>query len=109
MLNFNLPIAVRLQSRLQRYFSFIPRLESDIATSRIATESNYSSANTLVAMKTEGILQLLIPMMFTLPCSAQSTRFYDDDPVKGSFSGYSQPEKDGDLLPVSTDGILLRL
>ncbi|MFM7399675.1 MAG: caspase domain-containing protein [Bacteroidota bacterium] len=55
-------------------------------------------------MKTEGILQLLIPMMFTLPCAAQSHRFYDDDSVKGSFSGYSRPERDGDLLPVSTDG-----
>ena len=55
-------------------------------------------------MSTEGILQFLIPTMFILPCSAQSNRFYDNDPVKGSFSGYVQPERDGDLLPVSTDG-----
>ncbi len=55
-------------------------------------------------MKTEGILQLLIPMMFILPCSAQSYRFYDKIPESGAFSGYSQPERDGDLLPVITDG-----
>lgn len=55
-------------------------------------------------MKTEGILQLLIPMMFTLPCSAQSDWFYDNKPETGSFSQHLQPERDGDLLPVSTDG-----
>ena len=57
-------------------------------------------------MSTEGILQFLIPTMFILPCSAQWNRFYDNDPVKGSFSGYVQPERDGDLLSVSTDGYL---
>ena len=54
-------------------------------------------------MKTEGLLQLLIPVMITLPCAAQSNRFYDEDPGGNSFSGYSQPERDGDLLLVSTD------
>jgi len=86
--------------------SFIPRPRSDIATSRTLQRVTIHPPNTLVAMKTEGILQFLIPMILALPCSAQSDHFYGNDPETGSSSGYSQPERDGDLLLVSTDQYL---